>query len=118
MSESVNVCRLHAAHDLRVESAPLAEPGPGVTVAVGAGGTHGADQHHFHDGGIGSIRVREPIILGHEAAAGAIGSRRIDVRPIVTGQRSLAEANAAFGEAGNRGKAVKVQLRFDGTRQV
>ena len=69
MSESVNVCRLHAAHDLRVESAPLTEPGPGeVTVAVGAGGICGSDLHYFHDGGIGPIRVREPIILGHEAA--------------------------------------------------
>ncbi|MSU90726.1 alcohol dehydrogenase catalytic domain-containing protein [Rhodobacteraceae bacterium 2CG4] len=63
------ICRLYAANDIRIEAQPLADPGPGeVLVAVGAGGICGSDLHYFQDGGFGPIRVREPIILGHEAA--------------------------------------------------
>ncbi|ARE42102.1 L-idonate 5-dehydrogenase [Rhodovulum sp. P5] len=63
------VCRLHAPHDIRIETLPVAAPGPGeVLVAVGAGGICGSDLHYYHDGGFGPIRVKEPIILGHEAA--------------------------------------------------
>lgn len=63
------ICRLHAPHDLRIETAPLAAPGPGeVLVALGAGGICGSDLHYYHNGGFGPVRVREPIILGHEAA--------------------------------------------------
>lgn len=63
------VVRLHAQDDLRVETQPAAGPGPGeVSVAVLAGGICGSDLHYWHEGGIGTIRVREPIILGHEVA--------------------------------------------------
>lgn len=66
---STRACVLHRAHDLRVEEVPLGEPGPGqVLVRVGAGGICGSDLHYFHDGGFGPIRVREPIVLGHEVA--------------------------------------------------
>lgn len=62
------VC-LHAQHDLRLDSHPAEDPGAGqVRVAVLAGGICGSDLHYWQEGGIGTIRVREPIILGHEAA--------------------------------------------------
>lgn len=60
---------LHSQDDLRLETRPLDAPGPGeVRVALLAGGICGSDLHYWHEGGIGTIRVREPIILGHEAA--------------------------------------------------
>ncbi len=63
------VCRLYAQGDLRVERDVVASPGPGeVLLRMGAGGICGSDLHYFQDGGFGTIRVREPIILGHEAA--------------------------------------------------
>lgn len=66
---SVRVCRLHGQNDLRLEAIPDAEPSEGeVLVRVGAGGICGSDLHYFQDGGFGPIRVREPIILGHEVA--------------------------------------------------
>ena len=66
---SVRVCRLYAQHDLRLEIMPEVQPGEGeVLVRIGAGGICGSDLHYFQDGGFGPIRVREPIILGHEAA--------------------------------------------------
>ncbi|BAQ68645.1 L-idonate 5-dehydrogenase [Rhodovulum sulfidophilum] len=67
------VCRLHAPHDIRIETLPLDGPAPGeVLVAVGAGGICGSDLHYYHDGGFGPVRVREPIVLGHEAAGTVI----------------------------------------------
>lgn len=63
------VCRLHGQNDLRIETLDLTDPGPGqVMVALAAGGICGSDMHYLSDGGIGTIRVREPIILGHEAS--------------------------------------------------
>lgn len=63
------VCRLYAQGDIRIEEAEVAEPGLGqVLVAMGAGGICGSDLHYYQDGGFGPIRVKEPIILGHEVA--------------------------------------------------
>lgn len=63
------VCRLYEMGDLRIEEVEVGAPGPGeVLVAVGVGGICGSDLHYYQDGGFGPIRVREPIILGHEVA--------------------------------------------------
>jgi L-idonate 5-dehydrogenase len=63
------VCRLYAERDLRVETIDTAEPGPGeVLLHMATGGICGSDLHYFLDGGFGPVKVREPIILGHEAA--------------------------------------------------
>ena len=62
-------CRLHAAHDLRIEPLPDPVPEPGAAlIRVARGGICGSDLHYYHDGGFGPVRVRQPIILGHEAA--------------------------------------------------
>lgn len=67
------VCRLYGKNDLRIETEDVAEPGPGqVLVNIAAGGICGSDMHYLADGGIGTIRVREPIILGHEASGRVI----------------------------------------------
>ena len=66
---TIRVCRLHGQHDLRLETVPDSKPGEGeVLVRIGAGGICGSDLHYYQDGGFGPIRVREPIVLGHEAA--------------------------------------------------
>jgi L-idonate 5-dehydrogenase len=60
---------IHAAHDLRIGDAPLAELGPNdVQVRIRNGGICGSDLHYYHDGGFGTIRIQEPMILGHEVA--------------------------------------------------
>ncbi|MDR7126689.1 L-idonate 5-dehydrogenase [Pseudotabrizicola sp. 4114] len=67
-SENRVVC-LHGQDDLKLETRAVEMPGPGeVRVAVLAGGICGSDLHYWLEGGIGTIRVREPIILGHEVA--------------------------------------------------
>lgn len=60
---------IHAAKDLRLTEMPAQAPGPGqVRIAVRRGGICGSDLHYFAHGGFGAVRLREPMILGHEVA--------------------------------------------------
>ncbi len=60
---------IHKAHDLRIEERDAAPPGPGqVTVSIRRGGICGSDLHYYRHGGFGVIRLREPMVLGHEVA--------------------------------------------------
>lgn len=59
----------HAAHDLRIEDRNMPKPGPGeVLVRMERGGICGSDLHYYNHGGFGTVRLREPMILGHEVA--------------------------------------------------
>jgi len=65
----MKACVLRKARDLAVED--VAEPSPAaheVVIRLGAGGICGSDLHYFADGGVGNFKLREPMILGHEAA--------------------------------------------------
>lgn len=60
---------IHAAKDLRIEERTVEVLGPGqVEVAIEAGGICGSDLHYYNHGGFGTVRIREPMILGHEIA--------------------------------------------------
>lgn len=60
---------LHAPKDLRLEERDTPAAGPGeVLIRMAAGGICGSDLHYFNHGGWGSVRIREPMILGHEVA--------------------------------------------------
>ncbi|WP_300037362.1 L-idonate 5-dehydrogenase [uncultured Roseobacter sp.] len=60
---------IHAPKDLRIEEQKAPEPGPGeVGIAVAAGGICGSDLHYYNHGGFGAIRVKEPMVLGHEVS--------------------------------------------------
>ena len=68
---------IHAAKDLRLEDRPDPVPGPGqVLVRMDAGGICGSDLHYYSHGGFGTVRLKEPMILGHEVAGhvAALGS--------------------------------------------
>ncbi|KUJ81304.1 L-idonate 5-dehydrogenase [Ruegeria profundi] len=94
------ICRLHAAHDLRIESQTVPDLGPDdVQVAVGAGGICGSDLHYYHDGGIGQIRVREPIIVGHEAA-GHVTQVGMNVTGFATGDLVAINPSLPCGQCG------------------
>ncbi|AWB08152.1 L-idonate 5-dehydrogenase (plasmid) [Azospirillum humicireducens] len=71
----------HSAKDLRIEEHPDAEPGEGeVGLAVAAGGICGSDLHYYQHGGFGAVRLKQPMILGHEVSA-----RVAKIGPGVTG---------------------------------
>src|ERR1700730_8588243 len=60
---------LYAPHDIRIEERPVPRPGPGeVLIEIKAVGVCGSDVHYYEHGRIGSHIVRQPLILGHEAA--------------------------------------------------
>jgi L-idonate 5-dehydrogenase len=60
---------IHAAKDLRIEEHAEDLLGPGqVAVQVTTGGICGSDLHYYNHGGFGTIRLKEPMILGHEVA--------------------------------------------------
>ncbi|PKA41487.1 L-idonate 5-dehydrogenase [Rhizobium sullae] len=61
--------RLYGPRDLRVEAGSVPEPGEGeVLLRMAVAGICGSDLHYYQDGGFGPVRVREPIIPGHEAS--------------------------------------------------
>lgn len=60
---------LHAPEDLRVSDGPVQEMGPGkVRLRVQRGGICGSDLHYYYHGGFGPVKLREPMILGHEVS--------------------------------------------------
>ena len=60
---------IHAPGDLRVEDVPTPAVEAGqVRVRVRAGGICGSDLHYYQHGGFGTIRIQQPMVLGHEIA--------------------------------------------------
>jgi L-idonate 5-dehydrogenase len=58
---------IHAPKDLRID--PFPDPAPGeVRVKIAAGGICGSDLHYYHHGGFGTVRIQQPMALGHEIA--------------------------------------------------
>lgn len=60
---------IHAAKDLRIEERAIEQLGTNdVQVMLAAGGICGSDLHYYNHGGFGAIRLKEPMILGHEVS--------------------------------------------------
>ncbi len=83
---------IHAPRDLRVDSAATDAPGPGeVQVDVSVGGICGSDIHYYTNGGFGDVRIKEPMVLGHEVSgvvtglgggvSGTLDGQRVAVNP-------------------------------------
>ena len=98
---------MHAPGDLRVEDFPTAELGAGqLRVRVRCGGICGSDLHYYQHGGFGTIRVKEPMALGHEVA----GKGGFDVLFEASGnERALREALDA-----PRPRGITVQVGLGG----
>ena len=88
---------IHAEKDLRVEAVETPDLKPNeVRVRLEAGGICGSDLHYYLHGGFGTVRLREPMILGHEIAGKveAIGAEVSRVRP---GDRVAVNPSRACG---------------------
>jgi L-idonate 5-dehydrogenase len=78
---------IHAPGDLRVEDIPTPEMLPQqMRVRVRCGGICGSDLHYYQHGGFGTVRIREPMVLGHEVA-GVIEAVGSEVRGFRAGER-------------------------------
>ncbi|HSV55050.1 MAG TPA: L-idonate 5-dehydrogenase [Burkholderiaceae bacterium] len=74
----------HAPLDLRLDNFEPEPLGPHqLRVRVAFGGICGSDLHYFQNGGFGTVRIKEPMVLGHEVSGivDAVGSE-------VTGMRA------------------------------
>ena len=79
--------RIHSAKDLRIEEIELMAPGADqVQVSIKAGGICGSDLHYYNHGGFGTIRIKEPMVLGHEVA-GVIAAIGTNVKGLRVGQK-------------------------------
>ena len=89
---------IHSPRDLRVEdiaSQPLGANDVRIRIAVG--GICGSDIHYYNHGGPGSIRIREPMVLGHEVS-GTIVETGSPVTGLAPGQRVAVNPSRACGQ--------------------
>jgi L-idonate 5-dehydrogenase len=109
---------IHAPHDLRVETVATPEPGPDdVLVRIGAGGICGSDLHYYHHGGFGTVRLREPMVLGHEVA-GSIAALGRNVSGLAIGQRVAVSPSLPCGRCRYCQEGVQqhcLDMRFYGS---
>ena len=109
---------IHAPRDLRIDSFPDPAPGAGeVRVKIEAGGICGSDLHYYHHGGFGTVRIKQPMALGHEIA-GVVAAVGAGVTGLAEGTRvavnpSLPCGKCAYCREGLRNQCL--DMRFMGS---
>jgi L-idonate 5-dehydrogenase len=109
---------IHAPKDLRIDK--LSETPPEtdeVRVRIGSGGICGSDLHYYHHGGFGTVRIKQPMTLGHEIS-GTIAAVGPNVARARIGQRVAVNPSRACGtceycHAGMRNQCL--DMRFMGS---
>lgn len=77
----------HAPLDLRLDAFAAEALGPRqLRVRVAFGGICGSDLHYFQHGGFGTVRIKEPMVLGHEVS-GVVDGLGSEVTGFQVGQR-------------------------------
>ena len=78
---------IHSAQDLRLENRD--QPAMGeheLLVSVAFGGICGSDLHYYQHGGFGTVRIKQPMALGHEVS-GVVQAMGSKVSGFTKGQR-------------------------------
>lgn len=89
---------IHPPHDLRVEELPTPAVGPDqLQLRVRRGGICGSDLHYFRHGGFGSVRITEPMVLGHEVA-GVVEAVGSSVQALSPGDRIAVSPSRPCGQ--------------------
>jgi L-idonate 5-dehydrogenase len=108
----------HGPHDLRLEQRELPALKPQqLQVQVAYGGICGSDLHYAQHGGFGTVRIKEPITLGHEVS-GIVQVVGADVQGVAAGQRisispSRPCGHCRFCQAGQHNHCLN--MRFYGS---
>jgi L-idonate 5-dehydrogenase len=105
-------------HDLKLGEVGVTEPGPGqVLIRIQSGGICGSDLHYYQHGGFGTVRIKEPLVLGHEIA-GTVVSAGAGVTHVAAGDRVAVNPSLPCGKcerclAGHRHHCT--DMRFFGS---
>ncbi len=84
MTNQTRAVIARGARDLVINEVAVPELGPDdVLVRVQTGGICGSDLHYYNHGGFGTVRIKSPMVLGHEAAGDVVacGSAVNEIRP-------------------------------------
>ncbi len=109
---------IHKARDLRIEERNVGTVGPSdVLVRLETGGICGSDLHYYNHGGFGTVRLRQPMILGHEVA-GRIAEVGSSVKHLSIGDRVAVSPSRPCGDCrycheGQRNQCLN--MRFYGS---
>lgn len=91
----------HGKKDLRIEAVPERALASGeVRVAIAYGGICNSDLQNYHYGSVGDVRLREPLILGHELS-GTVVEVAPDVRGITVGMKAAIDPSRACLKCAN-----------------
>ena len=88
----------HAPEDLRLDNFDTDALGAHqLQVDVAYGGICGSDLHYYQHGGFGTVRIKEPMVLGHEVSGivGVVGSA---VQSFKAGQRIAMSPSRPCGQ--------------------
>jgi len=89
---------VHAPHHLELETRPTPDVGPNqVLIRVHTGGICGSDLHYYHHGGFGVVRIKAPMVLGHELS-GIVVEVGDGVTNVTPGQRVAVNPSLPCGE--------------------
>ena len=89
---------IHAPGDLRVETVETPELLPHqLQVRVRCGGICGSDLHYYQHGGFGTVRIQQPMVLGHEVA-GSIEAVGSGVQGFAPGERVAISPSRPCGQ--------------------
>ena len=88
----------HGAQDLRIETVapPALEPHQ-LQVRVAFGGICGSDLHYYQHGGFGTVRIKQPMALGHEVS-GVVEAVGAEVQGLRAGQRIAISPSRPCGQ--------------------
>ena len=107
--------KIHGAMDLRIEDFHLEELTPNqVQISVAMGGICGTDLHYYKHGGFGQIKLREPMVLGHEVSGhiSKLGSKvtKLAIGQLVSVSPSRPCNNCEFCLKGSQNHCLNMQF--------
>src|ERR1700727_1961576 len=109
---------IHAPNDLRYEQVADQLLGrDDVRVKIEVGGICGSDLHYYRHGGCGTVKIRHPMILGHEIA-GVVAETGQDVTSLRIGQRVTVNPSLSCGLCASCQKGLRnhcSDMRFYGS---
>ena len=107
--------KIHGAMDLRIEDFHLQELTPNqVEISLAMGGICGTDLHYYKHGGFGQIKLREPMVLGHEVSGhiSKLGSKvtNLAIGQLVSVSPSRPCNNCEFCLKGSQNHCLNMQF--------